>query len=108
TATELLTALEATDSELHWRKGWPKDGHALSQVLRRLGPALRLAGVAVTLGLREGHEGTRVIKIEQVREICVSSVSSLGRSHAARDIPRPARRNATRPSWVRQRGRRRC
>ncbi|MDQ6832949.1 MAG: hypothetical protein M3008_06085 [Chloroflexota bacterium] len=66
TATELLTALEATDSELHWRKGWPKDGHALSGALRRLAPSLRLAKIAATIGIREGHEGRRLIKIEKV------------------------------------------
>ena len=67
TATELLKELEPlTDEQTRRQKGWPANGRALSGVLRRLAPSLRLAGVVVGFE-REGHDGKRVIRIERGR-----------------------------------------
>jgi hypothetical protein len=47
-------------------KGWPKNGRALSNALRRLAPTLRAVGIDVQLGDGAGREpgtGKRLIKL---------------------------------------------
>jgi hypothetical protein len=77
TASELLAELEAlaagvptpqgtmqVRSDVTKQKGWPKNGRALSNALRRLAPTLRAVGVGVTLGGRTGNAGTRMIQLK--------------------------------------------
>jgi len=65
TATALLRALEEiTDETIRKQRSWPASGRALSNVLRRLAPNLRVVGVDVTFNRK--HGGTRVIRIEHV------------------------------------------
>ena len=79
TASELLAELEAlaaggptrqgtmqVRSDVTKQKAWPKNGRALSNVLRRLAPTLRAVGVDVQLGDRAGRApgtGKRLIKL---------------------------------------------
>jgi hypothetical protein len=83
TASELLTALETlahggvttggvtmqapkVGNDVTKHKGWPKNGRALSNALRRLAPTLRAVGVDVQLGDGAGREpgtGKRLIKL---------------------------------------------
>jgi hypothetical protein len=76
TASELLAELEAlaaggptpqgtmqVRSDVTKQKTWPKNGRALSNILRRLAPTLRAIGVGVTLGGRTGKAGSRMIQL---------------------------------------------
>ena len=83
TASELLTALETlahggvttggvtmqvpkVGSDVTKQKAWPKNGRALSNILRRLAPTLRAVGVDVQLGDGAGRTpgtGKRLIKL---------------------------------------------
>jgi hypothetical protein len=75
-ATELLAELEVlaaggptpqgtmqVRSDVTQQKGWPKNGRALSNVLRRLAPTLRAVGVGVILDGRTGKAGSRMIQL---------------------------------------------
>ena len=67
TATELLKALvEQVDEATTRQKGWPANGRALSNALRRLAPNLRAAGVAITFDIREAGTGKRTLRIGRV------------------------------------------
>lgn len=50
-------------SDVTKQKGWPKNGRALSNVLRRLAPTLRAIGVDITFGDRTGKQGKRQITL---------------------------------------------
>ena len=50
-------------SDITKQKAWPKNGRALSNVLRRLAPTLRAVGVGVTLDTRTGKHGSRMIQL---------------------------------------------
>ena len=76
TASELLAELEAlaaggptpqgtmqVRSDVTKQKGWPKNGRALSNILRRLAPTLRAVGVGVILDDRAGKSGSRMIQL---------------------------------------------
>jgi hypothetical protein len=76
TASELLAELEALTaggptpqgtmqvrSDVTKQKAWPKNGRALSNVLRRLAPTLRAVGIGVTLDARTGKAGSRMIQL---------------------------------------------
>jgi hypothetical protein len=76
TASELLAELVAlaaggptpqgtmqVRSDVTKQKGWPKNGRALSNVLRRLAPTLRAVGVEVILDGRAGQAGRRMIQL---------------------------------------------
>jgi hypothetical protein len=76
TASELLAVLEAlvaggptppgtmqVRSDVTKQKAWPKNGRALSNVLRRLAPTLRAVGVGVMLDARTGKAGSRMIQL---------------------------------------------
>jgi hypothetical protein len=63
TATELLGELELlAEEKTKQQKTWPKNGRALSNVLRRLAPTLRAVGVDVEQ-TREPHTGKRLIVV---------------------------------------------
>jgi hypothetical protein len=80
TASALLTALELRSqggvatggvtmqapkagSDVTTQKGWPKNGRALSNVLRRLAPTLRALGIAVTFDREPGGKRQRIIRL---------------------------------------------
>jgi hypothetical protein len=80
TASELLTALETlaqgrvpgggttmqapkAGSDITKQKAWPKNGRALSNILRRLAPTLRALGMDVNFDGREPHTGRRLIAL---------------------------------------------
>jgi hypothetical protein len=66
TATDLVKALnERADEATKRQKSWPANGRSLSNALRRLGPNLRVAGIAIAFD-RRTHGGKRTIKIERV------------------------------------------
>lgn len=64
TAGELLEAVAASPTPLDALKSrsWPKDATRLAQKLRRIAPAMRLAGVDVGFA-REGGTGSRLISL---------------------------------------------
>jgi hypothetical protein len=65
TATELLKKLvEKVDEQTRKQRGWPGDGRALSNALRRLAPNLRAVDINVTFIKRQA--GRRPIFIEKV------------------------------------------
>jgi hypothetical protein len=85
TATELLKLFNGRVEEVtRKQKGWPADGRALSNTLRRLAPNLRAAGVGVTFLPRSGRR--RLIHIEQEGEPASpsSSASSSGENSDSR------------------------
>jgi len=81
TASELLAALETlaqesltaagvtmqaspkAGSDVTKQKAWPKNGQALSNVLRRLAPTLRAVGIAVTFDRETGGTRRRIIQL---------------------------------------------
>lgn len=65
TASELLAKLESghTDETTHRRRDWPGTPKAMGNALRRIAPSLRMVGIEVELGDREGKERRRVIRI---------------------------------------------
>jgi hypothetical protein len=75
TASELLHALEEQAPErLRKAPGWPTNGRALSNALRRVAPNLRQTGVDITF--QAGRRQGRIITIEQVGIFASSSSSS--------------------------------
>jgi hypothetical protein len=70
TATELLDDLNATGEEDQRKrrersKQWPKSAQAIANVIRRLAPNMRDAGIEVSIGEREGKSRRRLIRLEQ-------------------------------------------
>jgi len=64
TATELLGALESlAEEKITKQKGWPKNGRALSNALRRLAPTLRAVRVDIMFDGRSGKQGQRQITL---------------------------------------------
>jgi hypothetical protein len=64
TATELLERLaKNVDEQTRKRRGWPGDGKAVSNALRRLAPNLRAVGINATFMKRQA--GRRPIFIEK-------------------------------------------
>jgi hypothetical protein len=76
TASELLAELDSlatggptsqgsmqVRSDVTKQKGWPKNGRALSNSLRRLAPTLRAVGVGVILDGRTGKAGSRMMQL---------------------------------------------
>jgi hypothetical protein len=80
TASELLTALETLaqggvttggvtmqapkmGNDITKQKGWPKNGRALSNALRRLAPTLRALGIAVTFDREPDAQRRRIIRL---------------------------------------------
>jgi hypothetical protein len=64
TATELLHDLdEEAPERTRKAQGWPTNGRALSNALRRVAPNLRQAGIEITFP--KGHTKGRIFKIEQ-------------------------------------------
>ena len=45
------------------KKEWPKNGQALSNVIRRLAPMLRAVHIEVVMGIRTGKNRTRKIRL---------------------------------------------
>ena len=84
TASELLAELaNRTSDNITQRRGWFSRPRQVSDTLRRLAPALRKVGIAVTFK-RRGHARTRLIEIERV-SASVASASSVGQdSHVGR------------------------
>jgi hypothetical protein len=65
TSTELLAKLETVvDERTRKSKAWPTSGRSLSNVIRRLAPNLRQAGIAVEFS-REPGTGKRVISLSE-------------------------------------------
>jgi hypothetical protein len=62
TATALLDKLQGDTSESKRQRGWPLSSGGLSNILRRLAPALRTRGIDIEF-LREGHDRQRTIRI---------------------------------------------
>ena len=52
-------------SDVTRQKGWPKNGRALSNVLRRLAPTLRALRIAVTFDREPGGKRQRLIRLVQ-------------------------------------------
>jgi hypothetical protein len=68
TASQLLMMLnEKVDDATRKRKDWPSSPQALSGLLRRLAPNLRLAGIELDFE-REGHSRRRVIRFRSTAE----------------------------------------
>jgi hypothetical protein len=66
TASELLADLAPLAGEkVTKQQTWPKDGRAMSNALRRLAPTLRAVGIQVTMGIRSGKKGSRMIHLKQ-------------------------------------------
>jgi hypothetical protein len=67
-ATALLEALVRTSPpDTPRERGWPRTANSLGQKLRRLAPALRRAGVIISLD-RTGKDGQRIITISRLPE----------------------------------------
>lgn len=73
TASELLAALETlaresvTAADVTKQKSWPKNGRALSNVLRRLTPTLRAVGVDVAFDREPDQRRRRFIRLAHGR-----------------------------------------
>jgi DNA polymerase I len=80
----LYTNIEEEEKRRRKEQGWPKTPTALSGMLRRISPNLRLQGIAVTFDLNQGKQ-KRLIKI--VRMIESNSV----------DVQKPLTRNDKTP-----------
>lgn len=77
TASELLKELNAIAGEDGQKQqGWPKSARVLGGALKRLAPNLRAASVNVVTGIREGHKGRRVIRLERVGTFASASAAS--------------------------------
>lgn len=64
TATELLNKLNSLVSEtIRQQKSWPKSPSHLSNILRRLTPNLREAGIAMDFDEKKGKSRSRIITI---------------------------------------------
>jgi hypothetical protein len=92
-AADLLraTADHSRDGMGRDRTGWPQNPRALAGRLRRAQSFLRALGIEIGFG-REGHAGSRVIRIYTTPTSSVSTASSVG-DHGPRSgqvPPRPA------------------
>jgi hypothetical protein len=77
TAKELLQHLnEKTPESVRMAKDWVKQPRQVSNVLRRLAPALRQVGIAVKFDQRQAHSGRRLIRISQLEQEGFSSSPS--------------------------------
>ena len=67
TATDLLSGLaKLVEEDARRDKGWPKNGQALSRVLRRLAPALRRSGIHFADLPRSDKKGTRLLSLSHI------------------------------------------
>ncbi len=72
TASELLHIFEGREGIRGSRtrsKFWPQSPSSLSNRLRRAAPGLRQIGIEVELGIREGSEGRRIIRITKRKAV---------------------------------------
>jgi hypothetical protein len=85
-AAELLRACADCNSDgISSSIGWPRNPRALAGRLRRAGTFLRALGIDIAFS-REGHAGSRIIRMRRTAEntVCtVSSVRSDGARHGA-------------------------
>lgn len=84
TAGELLDRLNRTRGVDTTQRGWPKKGHTLSGMLRRLAPNLRGAGLDVKTGQREAGTGRRLLVIRQEGGASVTERHSVTASQLSR------------------------
>jgi hypothetical protein len=69
TSTNLLEMLSGlVTQDVKRSRGWPSNGRALSGRLRRLAPALRRVGIAMTFARDKGKDRHRLITIKNVKE----------------------------------------
>ena len=69
TASELLQIFEGREGIPGSRtrsRFWPQSPSSFSNRLRRAAPGLRQIGIEVELGIREGSEGRRIIRITKM------------------------------------------
>jgi hypothetical protein len=77
TATELLRELEkAAAEDIHRSRGWPQNGRAMSNALKRLAPNLRQVGIAVEFERESSRDRRRLINITSASTGESSSASS--------------------------------
>jgi hypothetical protein len=105
TASELLTALETlahggvttggvtmqapkVGSDVTKQKGWPKNGRALSNALRRLAPTLRVLGIAVTFDREPDAQRRRIIRLTQSMSQAAPAHQTSGAEGEAEDRER--------------------
>jgi hypothetical protein len=86
-ASELLKVLSALIGEQAAKgRTWPKTANVLSNRLRRVAPPLRKVGIQVTFD-REGHGGTKKIRIEtRAQPEQEGKTSSASSASSAKDI----------------------
>jgi len=76
-ASDLLRAhAECAGDDVSRRTGWPKNPRALAGRLRRAQTFLRALGIDIAFS-REGHAGSRIIRIRRSLENTVCTVSSV-------------------------------
>jgi hypothetical protein len=75
-AADLLRACADCDGISTNRSGWPKNARALGGRLRRAQTFLRMLGIDIAFS-REGHAGSRIIRIRRSAENTVRTVSSV-------------------------------
>jgi hypothetical protein len=78
----------AADGAMNGCSGWPKNPRALAGRLRRAQTPLRAIGIEIGFS-RQGHAGSRVIKMHTSFESSVSTVSSV-RSNGSTHHSTPA------------------
>ena len=93
TATELLARInDRTSAERQRERDWPRDATRLSNRLRRVAPALRRAGVSMTLPEAGGRAG-RMVTIRQIAgqrsERSERSAAPIGNAGNAGNAPGP-------------------
>jgi hypothetical protein len=89
TAGELLTAINNVLLEKDTKaKQWPKNPLALSNILRRLAPNLRVAGTEVIFSRSSGKNSKRLIMIRTMPETTVASDASVAPNDTPRDFTR--------------------
>jgi hypothetical protein len=80
TATKLLAELNeeliSRGDDPRKTRGWPQSARALSNVLRRLAPHLRAAGISLATGERAGKNRDRLIIITKLRDNADVSLSA--------------------------------
>src|SRR5262249_5570506 len=86
-AGELLTALNTLLPEKDTKaKQWPKNPLALSNILRRLAPNMRVAGTEVIFSRTSGTNSKRLITIRTRTEPSDASVASVAPEDTPRDF----------------------